>query len=244
MNIDRAFVISIKKSNDRRKQFMEYNKNTFGGDGNLEVFLVDRQTNPTKGNYESHMNVIRVAKYRHYKTILVFEDDAVPIDEKCEDIIYYVNKFLENPPKDWKILTLGYLPMSLSETDDNNLYKVNCAYDAHAYLVNVPNVDVKPWNGVALDSHLFCNDVDPRYLPMSVMNDSISGVYAHYPMLYKQKAESSDISDMDLYQDYFFNIFGYNGSAVIASHINIVYIIIGIILIILILVYKMIYRSK
>jgi hypothetical protein len=229
MNIDKAFVISVKEADERRKQFAEYN--------NLQVeyFLVDRKPDPTKGNFESHYAVINTAKKRQYKTILVFEDDAVPLEE-TKKIVKYVNTFLLNAPKDWKILTLGYLPIKLQSTENESLYDVKCAYDAHAYLVNVQNVDIQQWKGKALDSNLFCHDIDPKELLFSIFFKKMKGVYAHYPMLYKQKSTKSYIAGIDLYQDYFFKIFGYNTSAKLSSYVNIIYFSITIILILFILI--------
>jgi len=228
MNIDKSFVISVKEAEDRRKQFLESN------DLDVEMFIVNRNSDPTKGNYESHKAVIETGKKRKYKTILVFEDDSVPLID-TKKIINYVNKFLENPPKDWKILSLGYLPISLKSTDNDSLFKINCAYDAHAYLVNLDNVDITPYNGVAFDSYLFCQDIDPRFIIKSLSNNPSEGIYAHYPMLYRQKAKKSYIAGVDLFQKYFFNIFGYNTSAKLSSYVNILYIIFLIIVLFFIL---------
>ena len=229
MNIDKAFVISVKEADERRKQFSECNSIQ------VEFFIVDRKSNPTQGNFESHYSVIKAAKDRQYKTILVFEDDAVPM-ETTEKIVKYVNDFLANPPNDWQILTLGYIPIKLSSTSNETLYDVKCAYDAHAYIVNVQNVDIATWKGKAYDSHLFCHDIDPKELMLSPFFKKMDGVYAHYPMLYKQKAKKSYIAGIDLYQDYFFKIFGYNSSAKLASLVNVIYFSLFLVLILITLI--------
>lgn len=236
LNLDKAFVISVKEADERRKQFSECNNL------DVEFFLVDRKSNPTQGNFESHYAVIKTAKDRNYKTVLIFEDDAVPMF-KTEEIVKQINEFLINPPSDWKVLTLGYIPIKLSSTPDEHLYKVKCAYDAHAYLVNVNAIEINQWKGKAYDSHLFCHDVDPHELITTPFFDEMDGIYAYYPMLYKQKAKKSYIAGIDLYQDYFFKIFGYNASARLASHVNIIYFTIFLILALIILLILAIYYT-
>ena len=64
------------------------------------------------------------------------EDDAYPL-ENWETIVKAVNNFLEHPPKDWEYASLGYLPIRLNEINVPGILEIKCAFDAHAYIVNL-----------------------------------------------------------------------------------------------------------
>ena len=113
--------------------------------------------NPERGCYDSHQLVLQHAKKHNKKRVLVLEDDAFRL-KPWTQIVHNTNKALEHLKHEhWDYLMLGYLPMRMEKTKYDDLLKVHCAYDAHAYIINVDNVNYTPWNGVAIDEKLFCN---------------------------------------------------------------------------------------
>ena len=220
--VDGIFAITLIESIDRRKQILEVLPNA-----NIEFYFVKRHSNPFQGNYESHQNVIKLAKSRGYRNVLIFEDDVYPL-ENWEKIVTNINDFIKHPPKNWEILSLGYIPFRLLETNNPKILKVNCAYDAHSYIVNLENFELKSWNGIDLDATMFCNGrhyneliTNPKNL---IQGDSKDNVYALYPQLFKQKSNKSALDDTSLLQNYvFMSMGGFNMTAIIAKYMNTIY---------------------
>jgi len=86
----------------------------------------------------AHLNVVRTAKEKNYKNILVLEDDV----EFTENGIAYLTQALEqlNKIENWNILyigaDLGYNTNSYLELHGENLVKTNNATCSHAYILN------------------------------------------------------------------------------------------------------------
>lgn len=221
VNVDKIFAISVISAYDRREQLTQCLPNA-----DIEFILVEKKTNPTKGCFMSHRHAIELGKQRGYKTILILEDDAYPL-VNWETLVNNTNNSLNTIPKGWKYLSLGYLPIRLKETQNSGLLEIKCAFDAHAYIVNLDNVSLIEWSdNKTLDGELFCGGIT-QYTLLSSMGNIISNgtgvldTYAIYPMLFKQKTNKSYINDVDLLQEHFFNFFGgHSNSAYIAKNIN------------------------
>lgn len=196
--IDHIYVITLNESINRQNNFKEKNKNL---DFTFFKVLKDKE-NPMRGCFNSHMNVIKEAISKNYKKIIIFEDDAEPIYD-----FQTINKVINNSLKQlknekWEYLLLGYLPIRLSKFKEN-VSKVNCAYDAHAYIVNLENIKIREWEGINADSY-FCSNINVGKL---IIQKGFEGIFATIPMLYSQQLNESTISDFDLLQKYFFNFY-------------------------------------
>src|SRR5690606_12086373 len=106
--LDHIFVISLKTSLDRQHEF----KKNFPELVKLDIFewfLVEKDNeNTERGCYNSHLEILKLAKERKYKTILVFEDDVIPLVSWSE----FVKNFNSlKRPKDWKTIQFGYIPI-------------------------------------------------------------------------------------------------------------------------------------
>lgn len=222
--LDKIYVISVREAHERRKKIT---KAMDGLNRDLEFYIVDRDTNPTRGCYNSHHGVVKLAKEKGYKHILIFEDDASPI-VGWDTIKTTIKNFFKSPPKDWKYCLLGYLPVR-SERVGDCLYMLKCAYDLHAYLVNVGSVGVNDvWDGKYCDS-LLCKNLSPHELftrpDLVIGGDYNKGIYGVYPMLFKQDSQESYINDISLTQKYFFEFFGgYDNSIIVSSYTNSIYL--------------------
>lgn len=182
---------------------------------NLNIFewlLVDQKEEkklgytPYRGNYESHQKIIKISKERNYKNVLIFEDDACPVYSWTETV-----NFLNNlkRPKKWDYIMLGCIPVKLTRTNNDNLYYVNCAYDAHAYIINVQSIKPTIYNENCRQiDYLFCNCMDQNDILGKVnLPDKLSVgiVFAFKPMLYIQDRNQDSLTYLD--QTHFFNFY-------------------------------------
>lgn len=204
MNVDKIYVISLKKSKKRRENL----KKLFTG-VDVDFFIVNRMKNPERGCYSSHQNVLRDSLRRGYSRILVMEDDAYPLfswNKIKNDTNRCIDFLDKNEPK-WKFLQLGYLPFRNSLLNDF-IFKVSCNVDAHAYIVNLKNISTNKWNGFPIDEFLFCgNKTGVNFLENSFKNNNIE-VYATFPMLITQKTDKSTIAPIHMHQRSFIDFFG------------------------------------
>lgn len=75
-SIDKIFVINLDKRTDRMEEFLNEFKKINIDISNLERFsAIYKPENPCVGCTLSHLEVIKIAKERSYKNIIVFEDD-------------------------------------------------------------------------------------------------------------------------------------------------------------------------
>ena len=83
----------------------------------------------------SHTTLLRIAKEKNYKNVLIFEDDLEFCCDK-ETTEKHLNLSISDLPENWHMLYLGanLLRPTISVTD--NISKLNGAYAMHAYAVN------------------------------------------------------------------------------------------------------------
>lgn len=230
MDVDAIFVISLDNADERRDKMKEW----YPSDANLQFFIVQRMKNPEMGCYTSHQKVLIHAKKKGFKRILVLEDDAFPLFP-WNTIITHTNnalKYLKD--KSWTYLMLGYLPIRSYKTTDSNVIEVKCAYDAHAYIINVDNVKAIPWKSIPIDRLLFCGIKTSSYSNIKFLPNEydLNRVYATTPMLITQKTTKSQINPAHLTQKLIFELFGGEHRISEAScHVNILYA--GIIIVLL-----------
>lgn len=229
---DNTYVISVKEATHRREKIKKH-LDSLGIE--FEFYITERDSIPTRGCFKSHQKVLEIAKQKGEKVILVFEDDAIPIHNPTI-IQNTIKNFFKSPPIGWRFCLLGYLPIS-TEYVRRGVYGIDCAYDLHAYLVNVDNVDVREWDGKYPDSHL-CKNLDPVELLLRpdivLWGVPNGGVYGVTPMLFKQDTNESYINDISLAQKYFFDFFGgYDNSVFVSSYVNTLYLAISIIVLII-----------
>lgn len=223
MNVDQIYVLTLKDNVERQKTFKSNNPDMpFKFVHGLEA--KDRTQLP-RIIADNHINIM--TKGPKNKIIAIFEDDAVPL-YNYKTTCTLINKALKELPDTWQYLSLGYIPIRLELTNDtfSTIRRVRCIYDAHAYLINLKNVNLKKLNhNSQIDFQLFCHNLSPEeiyhQLPGSI--GFMEETYAIKPMLYKQATLNSSRVDIDDHQ-YFYQFFKIKDSDVIISeHINILY---------------------
>lgn len=240
MNVDAIFVISVKGYEDRRCEFKKRHK------GMPFQFVISNKGTEgvRKSVFRNHENIVRISKQKGFDRVLIFEDDAFPL-KKWNEIVKYTNNALEEVEsisnRAWKHLMIGYLPIK-SKPLGVYINKIECAYDGHAYIVNINNVNYLDWDidnqqGVQHDSKLFCNNYSPGDV-FTKDNPNVNQVYATKEIMYIQKAESSsrtgDIDDHIYYYIVFPNI---NTAVKISEIMNVLHFFVLFIILILIVIF-------
>jgi len=133
-NIDKIFFINLDRRPDRLKQFMDQYKHFNFDPEKLERFsAISIEDNPTLGCHFSHLQVIKIARQRNYKNVLIFEDDFMFLIEP--EHFYQKLKDFFSLNLDFSVLMLAYFHHN--ETRINDLVSsTSNASNAAGYLVN------------------------------------------------------------------------------------------------------------
>ena len=128
--IDKIIYINLDHRIDRKKEIenelLKKNLN------NYERFPAIKHTIGGLGCSKSHLAVIKIAKERGYKNILVLEDDFEFIVDKKE-FDTNINKLLQ---VSFDVCLLAYNTPNLYDSEYPFLYKIKDAQTASAYIVN------------------------------------------------------------------------------------------------------------
>jgi len=125
-----AFYINLDRRPDRNQEIEEELDNL--GLHATRFSAIDRSPGIVGCGY-SHLAVLKMARERNYKNVLIFEDDFQPLVTKSEFWKQIKEFFRSNLPYD--VLMLAYKLEEYSDFNDH-LYKVNYATTASAYIVN------------------------------------------------------------------------------------------------------------
>jgi GR25 family glycosyltransferase involved in LPS biosynthesis len=130
-NIDHIFYINLDKRLDRKNEIEEEMKKM---NLSVERFRAIPFSPGIVGCGYSHMNVLRLAKDRGYKNVLIFEDDFQFLVSK-EEFEENLTLFFENV-KEYDVCMLAYNIQKWKETEYPFLMKVLEAQTASAYIVH------------------------------------------------------------------------------------------------------------
>lgn len=130
--IDKIIYINLSHRTDRREQF-ENEMNNF----QLDYERFEAISTPGFGIHGcglSHLSVLKIAKERNYKNILIFEDDFefLVTKEVFEDNL---SKFFESNI-DYNVCMLSYGMVEDSHIENSVVNKVLFAHTASGYIVN------------------------------------------------------------------------------------------------------------
>ena len=186
LGVDAIYVISLTTATKRQ----ELMKSWYPEDLNLHFFLVTRAKNPVQGCFESHQQLLELAKSKGYKRVLVFEDDAYP-RYPWKHIVEKTNKalgYIESLKKKWDFLALGYYPFRTKKTDSPDILKIDTTYGTHAYIANISDLKIYKWNNIPVDRLFFFKRRSP-YIS-----------YATHDILFEQNFDKSQISKLSAYE--------------------------------------------
>jgi glycosyl transferase family 25 len=131
-NIDKIIYINLNKRTDRREE-IESELNKF--DLEYERFeAIETPSHGILGCGKSHLSVLKLAKERNYKNILILEDDFMFLVSKEEFEKNLSDFFSLNLPFD--VCMLSYNLIKLEELENNVVNKVIEVQTASGYIVN------------------------------------------------------------------------------------------------------------
>jgi len=131
-NIDKIIYINLNRRTDRRYE-IEQELNNFG----LEYERFEAYDMPNfcaLGCIKSHLSVLKIAKERNYKNILILEDDFTILVSKDDFEKNLADFFSLN--LDWNICMLSYNLIKSEELENSIINKVIEAQSGAGYIVN------------------------------------------------------------------------------------------------------------
>jgi GR25 family glycosyltransferase involved in LPS biosynthesis len=131
-NIDKIFYINLNKRSDRREE-IENELHNFG----LSFERFEAIETPGCGIYGcglSHLGVLKIARERGYKNVLILEDDFTFLVSKEEFETNLVKLFESRIHFD--VCKLAYNLIEIEEIDNEHIGKLKCSISASAYIIN------------------------------------------------------------------------------------------------------------
>ena len=120
------------------------------------------EEDPERGRFQAHLNVIKNAKNKGYRNILILEDDAK---------IWTKQLGIASPPSNWKMLYLGGNVQKVIEEDSTNTSeiwkRVHCltthAYVLRYYMYGVILKEAPKYIGKMSLEEFYCTHIHPNY---------------------------------------------------------------------------------
>ena len=178
---DAIYCINLDKRRDRWERVSKAFK-----DSSVEVirFSAIEQKDGRMGCIKSHIEILKIAKERNLKNVLIFEDDVVFIDS-------IVDNTFEQLPMDWETCYIGAnLHTNLIKYSDN-LFTIKQAFSTHAIAYNNTVFDfiINKYDNIEkLDDYVDIYDV---WLSNNIQPRNKS--YIIYPLVAIQEKGYSDI---------------------------------------------------
>jgi len=182
---DAIYVINLDSRPDRMIEFKKGMKPLHLDEHRITRFsgIVPPNGVGALGCTLSHLEIVREAKEKGYKKILVFEDDATPFEEGISGMKDIVED-MKN--EEWDVYYLGYNSHEPLELHSKNSLKAKDLFSTHAIAYNSSFFDkfIDDFENNKIE--IF--DVWLRYNVQTMMK-----CLASYPMLFIQSSSYSDI---------------------------------------------------
>lgn len=137
-NIDKIIYINLNRRTDRREE-IENELNAFGLLNNERFEGIETPGFGIYGCGQSHLQVLKMARDRGYKNILILEDDFTFLVSK-EEFENQLTKFFDLN-LDYNVCMISYLLQNSEKTEYDFLLKVKEAQTASGYIVNASYYD-------------------------------------------------------------------------------------------------------
>ncbi|RZK49212.1 MAG: glycosyltransferase family 25 protein [Pedobacter sp.] len=146
--LDQIYIINLKRRPDRLKLFYEYNSHILEGLNNIKVIEAVDGNEIKDANWEfeigalgclkSHYNVIKDAKAKGFKDILILEDDI----SFTSDALIRLEKGYNELPENWEFLYLYANHLKSPIPHSESLERISCALSTAAYMINHKSYDL------------------------------------------------------------------------------------------------------
>lgn len=205
----KCFYINRKDRTDRRETFENQLKSLGLFDWAIRYEAVDKTTVekefPNKSDYDrsqtacgsSHKNIIKIAKENNFENVLIFEDDALFLENFNE----VIKKSIEQSKElNWDLF---YLSCNLFDNPINfiseNLINISSCYCTHAYCVNKSAYDkflsydptTQPVDVFLLHNEFKRIGSYPLCVSVYASNSDIISGYASYDSLFRSSYEKN-----------------------------------------------------
>jgi len=190
--INQAYCINLDHRTDRwnqvKKQFELHKMNVeriSAVDGRTGAYATEGCDNYNNACTLSHIKVLKAAKAKGQKTIMVFEDDVV----LHKYIKKNLNDCIEDLPFGWDMLYLGGSHRKPPTKVTDNISRVHQTLTTHAYIIRIHLYDEMIERMMKLDQPVDCffADIQP-----------IKQVYVTNPPLAWQRGGYSDIAHRNM----------------------------------------------
>ena len=132
-NIDKIVYINLDKRTDRKKE-IETELNNFNL--SYERYPAIYNSYGAVGCSQSHLNILKMAKEKGYKNILILEDDFTFLVSK-EEFESNLKSFFENEKfRDYNICMLSYNLFEKEDINDANVGRVLNSQTTSSYIIN------------------------------------------------------------------------------------------------------------
>lgn len=188
-----AFVINLPERVDRKCN-MDYQLAKVGITDSVEWLPAIKHRYGMVGCSLSHLECVKLAKQRGWKTVLIFEDDVI-FTKHFETS--YERSFAQLQTKDWAVYHLGAMLMNICRQVESNLLQIGYNWAAHAVAIHeraydfiINNYDhsysetdsSKPWGGhYPFDGFINKEVFDAKF-----------NIFSAYPLLATQFPSMSD----------------------------------------------------
>lgn len=171
--VDKAYVITLDSATHRHDRLQHAFDDAQIPEKKRQVVKVPRHPKSgAAGCWQSHVAVVDYARHDGCNVALVLEDDF-KFTPDFASYLPYVADFVRTMPRDsWDFLMLGVFPVRSEKAGEEvpaslrpYFHKVRCAWQTHAYLVNLPVIEtgITPRamtdTDQEIDIRLFCGNV-------------------------------------------------------------------------------------
>lgn len=197
-NFDKTYLINLKNRPDRLKSFQE--EVTKYDLGNYDVFTaingkeIKNKPNSVLSDGEigvilSNIEILKDAKEKKYKKILIVEDDCYFTDE-----VKKIHDYMKFLPNEWDMLYFGgnhntHVGVGPPTIINEKVIKLHHTYAAHFVVI-----DSKMFDEILFLLSMFNKQLDVVYSDLQKKYN----VYSFYPAIAKQKEGFSDIQNANV----------------------------------------------
>ena len=201
--IDHCYYLNLDKREDRNRHTLKLVLPFFGIDEGCftRYPAIDTSMQPTLslrsvGCAQSHLNIYKDAKEKGYQTILVLEDDFIPVIETSE-LLSRWNYFTERYPN-FNVCQLSYNDVKKGEPVDNSglVLTSNNVQTTSAYVIKLSFCDqITPKIQSSIDA--LKNGGDPNLHAIDQTWKSFQSLDNEWYLLKRCGVQANDFSDIE-----------------------------------------------
>lgn len=193
---DKVYLVNLDRRVDRldnfKKEVEKYDLGNFervsAVDGN-QINLEDYGKNLKSGELGlvlTNLKIIKDAKEKNYKNILILEDDCTFSDE-----VLNIEEYFKELPSDWDMLYMGgnhniHMGIESPVTINSKVTKLHSTYSTH--FIGIKNT---LFDHIEIILSKYKEPLDVSYVKLQ----KIFNVYSFYPAIAKQIVDFSDIQN-------------------------------------------------